>query len=176
MTEFMHPRMEEVVGALPVGLGRWLEERPRLFRALDRVVNKGRRVRTGTIRWFVPLYLLGGMRRFRRRLLRHQREVTHRDAWLEAARKVASRNYALAVEMIELRRLVKGYSDTHARGLSKFDKALAAALRLDGRADAAEWTHRLQLAALSEEGQTTLDGALQTIETFLPAERENRTA
>jgi indolepyruvate ferredoxin oxidoreductase, beta subunit len=174
-TEFMHPRMEEVAGTLPVGLGRWLEARPRLFRALDRLVNKGRRVRTGTIRWFLPLYILAGMHRFRRHLLRHQREVAHRDAWLDAARKVAPHDYALAVAMIELRRLVKGYSDTHARGLSKFDKVLAAALRLAGRTDAADWTHRLQRAALSEEGETTLEGALQTVETFLPPDQDRRT-
>src|SRR5262249_2948933 len=147
-TEFMHPRMEEVAGTLPVGLGRWLEARPRLFRALDRFVDKGRRVRTGTIRWFLPLSILAGMQRFRRHLLRHQREVAHRDAWLDAARKVAAHDYALAVAMIELRRLVKGYSDTHTRGLSKFDKVLAAALRLAGRTDAADWTYRLQRAAL----------------------------
>jgi len=166
-TEFMHPRMEEVAGTLPARLGRFIEARPALFRALDRVVNRGRRVRTGTIRWFIPLYVLGGLRRLRRGLLRHQRELEHRDAWLAAARQVAPRDYDLAVKIIELRRLVKGYSDTHARGQSKFDKVLAAALRLEGRADAADWTRRLMTAALAEEGEGTLDGALKTIDSFL---------
>jgi indolepyruvate ferredoxin oxidoreductase beta subunit len=167
MTEFMHPRMEEVAGTLPAALGRWIEERPRLFGALDRVVNHGRRVQTGTVRWFLPLYLLGGLKRFRRGTLRHLREVAHRDAWLDLARTVAIRDYALAVEIVEARRLVKGYSDTHTRGSSKFDKVIAAAARLEGRADAAQWVHRLRKAALADEEGKALAGALATVESFL---------
>lgn len=169
-TEYMHPRMEEVAGTLPAGLGEWIEARPRLFRALDRVVNKGRRVQTGTIRWFLPLYVLGGMRRFRRGSLRHKREVEHRDHWLAAVRAVAAHDYGLAVEMLQLRRLVKGYSDTHARGLSKFDLALAAAQRLAGRRDAADWTRRLKQAALADEEGDALTGAIATIDSFLTDE------
>ena len=33
MTEFMHPRMEEVAGMLPPRVGKWLEARPALFDA-----------------------------------------------------------------------------------------------------------------------------------------------
>jgi len=168
-TEFMHPRMEEVVSTLPVALGRFIEARPRLFQKLDRVVNRGRRVQTNTIRWFLPLYVLGGLRRFRRGLLRHQREAAHRDTWLAAAREIARHDYAHAVRIIELRRLVKGYSDTHARGQSKFDKAFAASRWLAGRPDAADWTRRLMAAALAEEGEATLDGALKTVDSFLNA-------
>lgn len=166
-TEFMHPRMEEVVGTLPAGLGLWLEGKPRILKTLDRVVNRGRRVQTGTVRWFLPLYVLGGMKRFRRGTLRHKREVAHRDAWLDLARRLAAQDYELAVAVLEARRLVKGYSDTHARGASKFDKVMAVAPRLAGRADAAEWLRRLCKAALADEEGKALDGALATVETFL---------
>jgi indolepyruvate ferredoxin oxidoreductase beta subunit len=165
-TEFMHPRMQELAGTLPLALGLWVESRPRLWKLLDRVVNRGRRVKTGTVRWFVPLYLLGGLRRFRRGTLRHRRETAHRDAWLDLARTTAGTDYALAVEILETRRLIKGYSDTHARGQSKFDRVLAAARRLRGRPDAAQWVRRLRRAALSEEDDTALAGALATIDTF----------
>jgi indolepyruvate ferredoxin oxidoreductase beta subunit len=166
-TEFMHPRMEEVAGTLPAGLGLWLESKPGLFKALDRLVNRGRRVQTGTVRWFLPLYVLGGLKRFRRGTLRHRREVAHRDAWLDLARKIAPKDYELAVAILEVRRLVKGYSDTHARGASKFDKVIAVAPRLAGRADAAQWLRRLSKAALADEEGKALDGALATVETFL---------
>jgi indolepyruvate ferredoxin oxidoreductase beta subunit len=166
-TEFMHPRMEEVAGALPRGLGLWLEARPRLWKLLDGAVNRGRRVRTGTIRWFLPLYVVGGLKRFRRGTLRHSREVAHRDGWLELARATARDDYPLAVEILEARRLVKGYSDTHARGQSKFDRVLAAAGRLHGRPDAAQWVRRLRQAALLEEDDKALQGALATIGSFL---------
>jgi len=166
-TEFVHPRMEEVAGALPRGLGLWLESKPRLWKLLDRVVSRGRRVRTGRIRWFLALYAVASLKRFRRATLRHSREVAHRDAWLALARTTAKTDYALAVEILEARRLVKGYSDTHARGQAKFERVLAAARQLHGRPDAAQWVQRLRQAALTEEGDKALDGALATIGTFL---------
>jgi len=166
-TEYMHPRMEEVAGSLPRGLGLWLEAKPRLWRLLDRVVNRGRRVRTGTIRWFLLLYAVGGLKRQRRGTLRHSREVAHREAWLDLARTSARTDYALAVEILETRRLVKGYSDTHARGQSKFDQLMGAARRLQGRPDAAEWIRRLRQLALREESDEPLKGALATIDTFV---------
>jgi indolepyruvate ferredoxin oxidoreductase, beta subunit len=152
---------------LPARLGSWIEARPRLFHALDRLVNRGRRVRTGTIGWFLVLYVVAGLRRFRRATLRHARETQHRDAWLAHVHAVAARDYALAVELTKTRRLVKGYSDTHARGQSKFDKVMGAARRLEGRSDAADWVRRLREAALRDEAGDALQGALATVETFL---------
>jgi len=166
-TEFMHPRMEEVAGSLPAALGRFIESRPALFRALDRIVNRGRRVRTTTLRWFLPLYLMAGMKRFRRGTLRHANEVAHRAAWLARVKDAAPCDYELAVELVNTRRLVKGYSDTHARGLSKFDRVMGAAQKLEGRPDAADWVRRLREAALKDEDGVALQGALKTVESFL---------
>lgn len=166
-TEFMHPRMDEVAGALPARLGRFIESRPKLFHTLDHFVNRGRRVRTTSLRWFLALYLMGGLKRFRRGTLRHATEVAHRDAWLARVKVAAARDYDLAVELLNNRRLVKGYSDTHARGLSKFDRVMAAAAKLEGRPDAAEWVRRLREAALKDEDGVALDGALKTVDSFL---------
>jgi len=165
-TEYMHPRMAEVCGALPKRLGQWIEDRPRLFARLDRLVNRGRRVRTGTLFWFIGLYLVSAMRGGRRGTLRHHRETAHREAWLATATSLLSSNYELAVEVIECRRLVKGYSDTHARGLSKFDKVMAAVPLLTARQDGAAWLRRLRQAALMDEQGIALDGALKTIATL----------
>jgi len=65
----MHPRMEEVCGMLPAKLGRAIENRPGLFKALDRLVDSGRHVRTGGVFWYTMLYVVSGFRRFRRLLL-----------------------------------------------------------------------------------------------------------
>jgi len=166
-TEFMHPRMEEVCGTLPAGLGLWVESHPRVLAALRRVVDRGRRVRTGTIGWFLPLYLLAGLRRFRRGTLRHRREQAHIEAWLERVRAAAQHDIAFAVELLEARRLVKGYSDTHDRGQGKFSRLMAMAERLDGRADAADWMRRLRQAALADAEGRALGDAIRTIESFL---------
>jgi indolepyruvate ferredoxin oxidoreductase beta subunit len=165
-TEFMHPRMEEVMGILPVGFGRWLGARPRLLGWLDRRVNKGRRVRTYSLPWFFALYVVGGLRGMRRRSLRHAIETAHRDQWLKAATEAVRTNYQLGVEVLQCRRLVKGYSDTLSRGLSKFDKTLAAIKLVERREDAADWARRLREAALKDSAGKELDGVIQTIKSF----------
>ncbi|MCV9940658.1 indolepyruvate oxidoreductase subunit beta family protein [Boseaceae bacterium BT-24-1] len=166
LTEYMHPRMEEVCGTLPRRLGEWIEARPDLFKRLDRLVNRGRRVRTGTLFWFGGLYLVSGLRRWRRGTLRHHCEGARREAWLATATSLLLTNYSLAVEVLECRRLVKGYSDTHARGRSKFDRVLSALPLLSEREDGAAWLKRLRQAALLDEDGVALDGALKTVATL----------
>ena len=163
LTEFMHPRMEEVCGMLPRRLGRFVDDRPRLFRALDRIVNRGRHVRTDSIFWFITLYLLGGLTRFRRRLFRHELERAHLGRWLAEVERLAPVNYDLGVEVLRCRRLIKGYSDTHARGLSRYDRVLSALPILEAREDGAEWLRRLRDAALKDESGAALEGALKTV-------------
>jgi indolepyruvate ferredoxin oxidoreductase beta subunit len=165
-TEFMHPRMEEVMGVLPAGFSRWLGARPRLLGWLDRRVNRGRRVRTYSLPWFLTLYVVAGLRGLRRRSLRHAVETAHRNGWLKAATDAVATNYQLGVEILQCRRLVKGYSDTHSRGLSKFDRTLAAIKLVERREDAADWARRLREAALKDSAGKELDGVIQTIKTF----------
>ena len=82
-----------------------------------------------------------------------------------------ARDYAFAVETLKTRRLIKGYSDTHARGLSKFDRVMSGAALVEGRDDAADWLARLIAAALSDPQGEALDGALETIRSFTTAGR-----
>jgi indolepyruvate ferredoxin oxidoreductase beta subunit len=166
-TEFMHPRMEEVCGTLPASLGHWIETHPRVLNALRPMVDRGRRVRTGTVAWFLPLYLLAGLKRFRRGTLRHRREQAHLSAWLDQARSAARSDIALGVELLEARRLVKGYSDTHDAGEGKFSRLMATAKRLEGRPDAADWTRRMRTAALADAEGRALDETIKTIKSFL---------
>lgn len=165
-TEFMHPRMEEVCGTLPRGLGLWIESRKGLHAWLDRRISKGRRVKTGTIFWFFGLYAVSGLRRLRRGTLRHAREMTFTAEWLTAAQSLLDTNYPLAVEVLKCRRLVKGYSGTHERGVSKFDRVMSAIQLLRDRQDGAEWMARLVKAALLDEDGLALDGALKTVATL----------
>jgi indolepyruvate ferredoxin oxidoreductase, beta subunit len=162
-TEYMHPRLEEVAGTMPAPLGRFLEANPALFGWMFR---KGRRVRSGTIHWFLMLYVLAAFRPIRRTTLRHRREMAHLNAWLALAAERVGENYDVAVEIINARRLIKGYSGTHARGESKFDRVIGAVPHLAARADGAEWMRRLRDAALMDENGIALDGALKTIATL----------
>ena len=166
LTEFMHPRAEEIVGLLPAKLGARIEASPKWMARIDRVFNKSRRLRTDTLRGFIMLHFIGGMRKRRRKTLRHRQEQAHLDAWLKLSLQYVDNDYDLAVELIKCRRLIKGYSDTHARGLSKFGKVVGAAEMVAGRDDAAQWIARLREAALQDEKGEALDGALQTVASF----------
>ncbi len=166
-TEFMHPRLAEIAGLLPARAGKWLQAHPRLYGWLDRRVDKGRRVKTYSLFWFLVLYGVAGLRGLRRGSLRHETEVAHRDAWLATATRLVGRDYRLGVEVLQCRRLIKGYSDTHARGQSKFDEVMDTIGLLEGRPDAADWARRLREAAIKDASRDLLDGTIATIKTFL---------
>jgi indolepyruvate ferredoxin oxidoreductase beta subunit len=163
VTEYFHPRIEEFCGTLPAGLGRYIEARPKLAAWLDRRINRGRRIRTDSMTGFAMLWTIGGLRRWRRAFLRHEVEVAHLERWYRLALDYVAKDYALAKEILECRRLIKGYSDTHARAQSKFDRVLSGLPLLEGRPDAADWLRRLREAALKDEKGDMLDGALKTI-------------
>ncbi|MER9257544.1 indolepyruvate oxidoreductase subunit beta family protein [Mesorhizobium sp. M0619] len=163
VTEYFHPRIEEFCGTLPAGFGSYIENRPKLAGFLDRRINRGRRIRTDSFAGFAVLWLIGGLRRWRRRLLRHKVETAHLERWYALALSHAPQDYALAVEILNCRRLIKGYSDTHLRAQSKFDRVLSALDLVRSRDDAADWIRRLREAALKDEKGDMLDGALKTV-------------
>ena len=86
---------------------------------------------------------------------------------LDQALAAARRDSALGVELLEARRLVKGYSDTHDAGEGRFSRLMATAARLEGRADAADWVRRMRQAALADAEGRALADTIKTIESFL---------
>ena len=89
------------------------------------------------------------------------------QAWLDQALTAARRDTALGVELLEARRLVKGYSDTHDAGEGRFSRLMAMARRLEGRADAADWMRRMRQAALADAEGEALAETIKTVESFL---------
>jgi indolepyruvate ferredoxin oxidoreductase, beta subunit len=165
-TEYFHPRVEELCGSLPKGLGEWIEGRPSVVARLRKVIDRGRRIRTNTVTGYLMLAAAASLGPRRRNTLRHARETAHREAWLKVAVDALEARYELGVEALACRRLVKGYSDTHARGLSKFDRVIAAVPKLASREDGAAWLERLKRAALADENGVALDGVLKTVATL----------
>ena len=163
--DYFHPRLPELTATLPAGFGRWLDRHPRPAALLARLVDRGRRVRTDRITGFAALALVAALRPHRRRLARHATETAHLDAWFGRALATHARGPALAPGILNARRLIKGYRDTHARGLSIYDRVLAALPLVDGRPDA-DWLRRLIAAALADPDGHALDGALATIRSF----------
>lgn len=166
LTEYFHPRAEEVAGMLPAKMGARMQRKPRSMARLERWFGKGRRLRTDTLPAFAMLHVLGGLKSYRLKTYRHALEVAHLEEWLSQALAPLESDYALSVELLKNRRVIKGYSDTHTRGLGKFDRLMGAAQLLQGREDAAEWMHRLREAALQDPEGKALDGALETVKSF----------
>ena len=79
MTEFMHPRFEEVCETLPAGLGARLQASSRARRLFAPLFRKGRHIQTAHLGGFLVLYAVSGLRRWRRGTLRYRLEqAAHR--------------------------------------------------------------------------------------------------
>jgi indolepyruvate ferredoxin oxidoreductase beta subunit len=150
ITEFMKPRVVEMAGTLPAGLGRWVLRSPGASSFLTRFTG-GRHVRTGTVSGFLMLHILGGMKRWRRGTLRYQEENGRIEQWLGRIAGLAGTNYALAVELARAQRLVKGYGETHERGWRNFSTLVEKVDELAVRPDGAAVFARLVAAALADE-------------------------
>jgi indolepyruvate ferredoxin oxidoreductase beta subunit len=150
ITEFMKPRVEEIAGTLPVGLGKWVLGSPRLTGWLARFTS-GRQIRTRTLSGFLLLYCLGGLRRWRRGTLRYHEENARIEAWLARIETLVANNYQLAVQLAKAQRLVKGYGETHERGWQNFSALLEQVDLLASRSDGSTVLARLIEAALMDE-------------------------
>jgi indolepyruvate ferredoxin oxidoreductase beta subunit len=163
VTEFMKPRVEEICGTLPAGLGKRLLASPAWRRRLGRFTGD-RAITTTSVGGFVLLRLVASLRRWRRGTLRYVEEDKQIASWLAGLSAMAPRDYDLAVEIAASQKLVRGYGDTHARGLDKFARLLAAADALAGRAGAASTMQRLRAAALADEHGAALGRALAELD------------
>lgn len=163
--EYFHPRLEEALGTLPRALADWLDARPALRQAVADRLDRGRRIQSHSLRGHLMLRGVAGLRRWRRGSRRHAQEMAHLQAWLQQVQQaLAGGDPALAVELLRCRRLVKGYSDTHARGSSRFDQLMGAARRLSGQAQAAPRLAQLREAALRDAEGQALRQALQAMD------------
>lgn len=151
VTEFMHPRLEEICDTLPVWLGRRIQDSRMWQLPLRPFLGKGRKIRTATVSGFLLLWLISRMRRWRRITLRYKIEMDRVQVWLRRIRETAVTNYPLAVEIARCQRLVKGYGDTHARGVRNFNKIMDVIDNYTGNGASAELVRRLRDAALADE-------------------------
>jgi indolepyruvate ferredoxin oxidoreductase beta subunit len=160
--EFVKPRVEEICGTLPAGLGRRLLASARARRAVARF-TAGRRISTTSISGFALLRAISALRHFRRGSLRYQIENQRIEAWLKQIAEIAPRNQALAVELAECQTLVKGYGDTHERGWSSFSQLAALVPSLTGEPEGAARLRALREAALADDSGVQLERAIASL-------------
>ena len=106
------------------------------------------------------LYGLSRLRVWRRTTLRYQLETQRIEQWLGHIASAAAHNPALAVEVAQCQRLVKGYSDTHARGLANYQTLMTAVGRAGSKLAPAT-LRELRDSALADEHGKQLNAALR---------------
>jgi indolepyruvate ferredoxin oxidoreductase beta subunit len=161
ITEFMHPRVEEIADTLPAPLGRWLLRSGLPRRVLARLTSRGRHIETTSIGGFLMLRAVASLRRFRRGTLRFVEEQARIEAWLARIASIAPRDAALALQLAKCQRLVKGYGDTHARGWANFQRLMPVVDAMAGDPGAAARLAALCDAALADDSGQALTRALE---------------
>jgi indolepyruvate ferredoxin oxidoreductase beta subunit len=158
--EYLHPRVQEIAETLPASIGRRLERDGWLRRRVERWTERGRIVTTSSLSGFLMLYAVAAMKRWRRTTTRFAAEDAAIEAWLARIEAAAAISPELAVEIARCQRLVKGYSDTHERGVRNFETVMAA-VQKGGAALAPATVRELRDAALADEHGQGLALALQ---------------
>jgi indolepyruvate ferredoxin oxidoreductase beta subunit len=176
ITEHFKPGIEEIAAILPPSLARrllaWGERSGRLGRTYFSM-----HVRTTTVLGFARLRLVAGLRWWRPRTFRYVEEQAEIERWLGEIRAAAPLGLDLAREIAESARLIKGYGDTHKRGLGNYrriaDEVIAPALagRLTPRA-AADAVANARVAALADPEGESLSKTLAAIAAATPPLRQ----
>lgn len=99
------------------------------------------------------------MKRWRRSNLRHAAEMERIGQWMARVQTWARTNPQMALEVAQCQRLVKGYSDTHERGLRHFNTVMDALDRAGAAMTPAD-VRELREAALADEHGHKLREAL----------------
>lgn len=123
--DYFHPRYEEFTDILPCGIGG-IMVKSNVCRVLFLpFFSKGRIIRPKTIFGYLLLRSVAKLRFMRRKTLRYATENKRILAWLELIKKYTDHNPELAMEIATCPRLIKGYGDTHERGINRFSSIMA---------------------------------------------------
>jgi indolepyruvate ferredoxin oxidoreductase, beta subunit len=157
--DFLKPGIEEMCQLLPSFLAR------PILRLAERKGWLGRvyfamEIESTTVGGYLRFLILAKLRRLRPYGHRFKQEQQQIESWLALVREAARRSGQLALEVADCSRLIKGYGDTHARGLANYriieDRvirpALAGEIPLERAADAV--TSARTAALLDPEGES----------------------
>ena len=117
--DFLKPGVEEFASLLPTYLGKkihlWAEKRGKLD-----AYNVGMHIKTSGVFGYLLVRSLAWLRPWRPMSYRYGEEQQLIERWLGLVAEAAKRDTALALEVAECARLIKGYGETHRRGKANF--------------------------------------------------------
>ena len=117
--DFLKPGIEELSQLLPPFLAR------RILRMAERKgwlgrVYFGMEINSTSVSGYLRFLMLAKLRPIRPYGYRYKQEQQQIEGWLALIRAAAQHSAELALEIAECARLIKGYGDTHARGLANY--------------------------------------------------------
>jgi indolepyruvate ferredoxin oxidoreductase, beta subunit len=117
--DYLKPGIEEFASVLPRFLGKrlvgWAQRRGKLD-----AYNVGMHIKTSGIFGYLLMRSLAWLRPWRPLSYRYHEEQELIERWLALVSDAAKRDTALALEVAECARLIKGYGETHRRGKANF--------------------------------------------------------
>jgi indolepyruvate ferredoxin oxidoreductase, beta subunit len=117
--DYLKPGVEELASILPHFLGKrlvaWAERRGKLD-----AYNVGLHIKTSSALGWLLVRSLAWLRPLRPASYRYREEQALIERWLVLVAEAAKRDAALAREVAECARLIKGYGETHRRGKANF--------------------------------------------------------
>ena len=117
--DVLKPGIEEICQILPPVLARPILRFSARRGWLGRV-HCGMEINSTSITGYLRFALLAKLKRWRPYGHRYREEQAAIEAWLAFIEQTARLSADLAVEVAECARLIKGYGDTHARGLGNY--------------------------------------------------------
>jgi indolepyruvate ferredoxin oxidoreductase, beta subunit len=117
--DFLKPGIEELCQLLPSFMARPMLRLAERKGWLGRVYF-GMEINSTSISGYLRFLMLAKLRRLRPYGHRYKQEQQQIESWLALIREAARRSPELALEIAECARLIKGYGDTHTRGLANY--------------------------------------------------------
>jgi indolepyruvate ferredoxin oxidoreductase beta subunit len=117
--EYLKPGVEELCSILPGVFARPLLRWSNRKNLTDKL-HIGLTINSSSISGFLVLWLLARLRFVRRFSYRFREEQKLIDSWLDHVCAAGIRSNELALGIVSSARLIKGYGDTHRRGLNNY--------------------------------------------------------
>jgi indolepyruvate ferredoxin oxidoreductase beta subunit len=170
--DFLKPGIEELTQLLPPVIARPILHIAEKKGWLGRVYF-GMQIQTTSVFGYLRFLALAKLRALRPYGIRYKDEQTQIESWLRLIDDAARRSGELALEVAECARLIKGYGDTHARGLNNYAAIEARVIRpaLQGSLDlsrAADAIASARAAALADPDGESLNRCFDEIEERAP--------
>ena len=163
VVDYLKPGIEELCALLPKFVAspilQWASRKNRMER-----MHLGMHLRTTSVSGFLLVRSLATLRPWRKLTYRFSIEQERIEDWLECVRVAASSDHQLAMEILECSSLLKGYGETHRRGLENFqtimDEIIQPGLQSIDPSEMASSIRSVRLKVLSSSEPLRLKGTI----------------